>query len=221
MIVELPLENRDIDIVLDLLAPRAATAGFATQAAAGAIDLARPDMLLRGARSAFEARRWSGDPVASAVLALVPEAWSDAAIEALHETILARRPKMGCREPTLLLHACVAEAFAAEEIGRAVVLLAALHHIQAEEAETLSALALCAARLGRFEEALLLANECLKLPQKHPRAYCIAGFCELERGNRKAAQSLLAVGARIARGRPDFAEMLRAAQRVLLILHFA
>lgn len=221
MVVELPLEIRDIDIVLDLLAPRAAVAGLATPAVAGAIDLTRADVVLRGARGAFEARQWSGDPVASAVLALLRDDWSDGAIEALHGTIIARRSDMDCGEPSLLLHACVAEAFAAEDIGRAAVLLATLHHLQADEAETLSALALCAARLGHFAQALLLANECLKLPQKHPRAYCIAGFCELERGNRKAAQSLLAVGARIARGRPDFAEMLRAAQRVLLILHFA
>ncbi|QOZ76304.1 hypothetical protein XH83_13125 [Bradyrhizobium sp. CCBAU 53351] len=221
MIVELSLESRDIDIVLDLLAPRAAGVGFAMPAIAGAIDLTRPDLVLRGARSAFEARRWSGDPVASAVLALVRDDWSDDAIEGLHETIAARRADMECGEPSLLLRDCVAEAFAAESIGRAAVLLATLLHLEVDEAETLSALALCAARLGRFEEALLLANECLKLPQKHPRAYCIAGFCELDRGNRKAAQSLLAVGARIARGRPDFAEMLRAAQRVLLILHFA
>ncbi|GMO22306.1 hypothetical protein [Bradyrhizobium sp. TM233] len=219
--MELSLENRDIEIVLDLLAPRAAGAGFAAPATAGAIDPTRPDIVLRGARGAFEARRWSGDPVASAVLALIRGDWSDDAIAALHETIVARQADIGCREPSLLLHDCAAEAFAADKIGCAAVLLATLLHLQVEQAETLSALALCAARLGQFDEALLLANECLKLPHKHPRAYCIAGFCELERGNRKAAQSLLAVGARIARGRPDFAEMLRAAQRVLLILHFA
>ncbi|PDT90837.1 hypothetical protein CO669_07630 [Bradyrhizobium sp. Y36] len=221
MVVELSLENRDIDIVLDLLAPRAAVAGLATPAVTGTIDLTRPDIVLRGARGAFEARRWSGDPVAAAVLALVRDEWTDDAVEALHHMIVARREDRGCGEPSLLLRACAAEAFAADQIGRAAVLLATLHHLQADDAEAFSALALCAARLGQFDEALLLANECLKLPQKHPRAYCIAGFCELERGNRKAAQSLLAVGARIARGRPDFAEMLRAAQRVLLILHFA
>jgi hypothetical protein len=66
-----------------------------------------------------------------------------------------------------------------------------------------------------------LAPAVLPCLLKHPRAYCIAGFCELERGNRKAAQSLLALGARIARKRPEFAEDLRAAQRILLILHFS
>jgi len=85
----------------------------------------------------------------------------------------------------------------------------------------LSGLALCGVRLGQFGEALTLATACLNLPEKHPRAYCIAGFCELERGNRKAAQSLLALGARIARKRLEFAEDLRAAQRILLILHFS
>ena len=37
----------------------------------------------------------------------------------------------------------------------------------------------------------------------------------------RLAQSLLALGARIARKRPEFAEDLRAAQRVLLLLHFS
>jgi hypothetical protein len=56
---------------------------------------------------------------------------------------------------------------------------------------------------------------------KHPRAYYITGFCELQRGNRKNAQSHLAMAARMARRRPEFRDDLRAAQRLLLILHYA
>jgi len=61
----------------------------------------------------------------------------------------------------------------------------------------------------QVDEAFTLANECLKLPMKRPRAYRIAGFCELERAIARP------------RSRPEFAEDLRAAQPVLLILHFS
>jgi hypothetical protein len=78
----------------------------------------------------------------------------------------------------------------------------------------------CGTRLGKFDEAFILATACLNLSVEHPRAFFVARFCKLKRGNRKAAQSPLATAARIARKLPEFRADLRAAQRLLLILHF-
>ncbi len=119
------------------------------------------------------------------------------------------------------LYDLAAAEFEAGRASQAAVFLGAILTSKPDDSEALSALALCAARLGMFDEALSIATHCLDLGDKHPRAYCVAGYCELERGNRKAAQSLLAMAARISRNRPECKNDLQAAQRLLLILHFA
>ena len=220
---ESKLEAQDIEIMMSLLTPRAANAPSAGDfRAADANEAARVISCVLTARGEFERRRMADDAVASAILALGATAWADKGIADV-EAAIAGQPVGGDSDENRmasLIHDCAVNGLKTGHIERAAVLLATMQHLGMEEAEALSGLALCGARLGKFDEALTLATECLKLPVKHPRAYCIAGFCELERGNRKAAQSFLALGARIARSRPEFAEDLRAAQRVLLILHF-
>lgn len=217
------MEAQDIEIMMGLLTPRAASAGSAGDfRTAGALEAARVISHVRTARDEFERRREAGDAVASAVLMLGATEWADEGLADIEAAIAGQRVSGAFEANRIapLVHDCAVDGLKTGHIDRAAVLLATLQHLKTEEAEALSGLALCAARLGKFDEALTLATECLRLPVKHPRAYCIAGFCELERGNRKAAQSFLALGARIARSRPEFAEDLRAAQRVLLILHF-
>jgi Flp pilus assembly protein TadD len=231
------LEVQDLEIMLGLLTPR--TIGVRsgkTARPAVAADAFTVVALLRMAREDFERRRAAGEAVAAAILALAADAWSEGALADIQANLDAQGciNDAGDAASTLgadvdantdgvasFIHDLAVDNFKTGYIARSVVFFATLVKLAAQEAEALSGLALCGVRLGRFAEALTLAMACLDLPEKHPRAYCIAGFCELERGNRKAAQSLLALGARIARKRPEFAEDLRAAQRVLLILHFA
>jgi hypothetical protein len=185
---------------------------------------------VRAAGAEFQRRLATGDSVAKAILALAANAWAEQELADIGAAIDERRiggnpVQTSANADTdwiaLFIHDLAVEGFQSGHNERAAALFATLLHLEKQQAEALSGLALCGVRRGQFAEALTLATECLKLPEKHPRAYCIAGFCELERGNRKAAQSLLALGARIARKRPEFAEDLRAAQRILLILHFS
>jgi hypothetical protein len=236
--VQAILKAQDLDIMMGLLAPQPKGPAPAYPAGEeGDSSAAQLASLIRAAREAFERRNAGGDAVAAAIMTISAGAWADSRIASL-----ARRAAAGAvsgeqlaaqltgkQEPSRgkldiaahIFYDLAAQEFGAGKLGRAAVLLAALFHWAMDEVEALSSLAVCAASLGRFPEALLLANECLKLPQKHPRAYCLAGLCELERGNRKAAQSLLALAARLARTRPEFRKDLQAAQRLLLILHFA
>jgi tetratricopeptide (TPR) repeat protein len=113
------------------------------------------------------------------------------------------------------------DSVAAGHIETAIVLLGALLHWKTAEADGLLGLAVCAARQERYDAALTLANECLRLGTDHPRAYCIAGLCELKRGDRRAAQNFLAAAARMARRAPIYRDELRAAQRLLIMMHFS
>jgi Flp pilus assembly protein TadD len=195
-----------------------------------AADAAQVMTCIRAAGAEFQRRLAAGDPVAKAILTLAGDAWAERGLADIEAAIGERRSGANSAQGSaiadtdriaLFIHDLAVEGFQSGHIERAVVLFATLLHLEKQQAEALSGLALCGVRRGQFEEALTLATQCLNLPEKHPRAYCIAGFCELERGNRKAAQSLLALGARIARKRPEFVEDLRAAQRILLILHFS
>jgi|GEM_PF-3181021 len=80
-------------------------------------------------------------------------------------------------------------------------------------------LALCAARHGDWDDALVLALEARRAAPGQPRASCLAGLCELERGNRRNSQTHLATAARLARSNPAYGEDLRLAQRALLLMH--
>jgi tetratricopeptide (TPR) repeat protein len=91
----------------------------------------------------------------------------------------------------------------------------------AGRSEIAAALAICAARMERYDTAVTLAELCLRDNDQHPRMLFIAGFCELKRGNRRASKTYLAKAARLARSRSEFRADQRAAQRLLLILQFA
>jgi hypothetical protein len=227
----LQLEAQDIEIMLGLLTPRApgvpSTGDTRFTQAAGAAQVMS---CVRAAGAEFQRRLATGDSVAKAILALAANAWAEQELADIGAAIDERRiggnpVQTSANADTdwiaLFIHDLAVEGFRSGHIERAAALFATMLHLEKQQAEALSGLALCGVRRAQFAEALTLATECLKLPEKHPRAYCIAGFCELERGNRKAAQSLLALGARIARKRPEFAEDLRAAQRILLIHHFS
>lgn len=86
-------------------------------------------------------------------------------------------------------------------------------------AKALLDLALCAARHGDWDDAVILALESRRAAPGQPRASCLAGLCERERGNRRAAQTHLATAARLARSNPAHGEDLRLAQRALLLMH--
>jgi Flp pilus assembly protein TadD len=226
----LALEAQDIEIMMGLLTPRTTRADQVRSApGVSTAEAGRVIALVRNARDAFERWRGEGDAVAVAILTLGSPAWTEEGVADIQAAIKEHTDSGADKSENSaeikwiasFIHDFAVESFRNGHVNRAAVLFGTLLHLKMEEAESLSGLALCGVRLNRFDDALMLANECLKLPVKHPRAYCIAGFCELERGNRKAAQSLLALGARIARNRPEFAEDLRAAQRVLLVLHFA
>ena len=173
------------------------------------------------ARAALEGRARDGNAVAAAVAGLGP-AWAE--LEGLVEADAGEASALPPVQSDVFaqtLYDAAAESVAEGRINRAVAILASLLHAHPGEADALVGLAVCAARLSAWDAALLLANECIDLSAKHPRAYYVAGFCELSRGNRKAAQSYLAMAARMARRRPEFRDDLRTAQRLLLILHYA
>ena len=120
-----------------------------------------------------------------------------------------------------LLYDAAAAAVARGRLDEAIALLAGLMPLAGRRLDALLGLSVCAARLGCYEDALILALASRGSGPGHPRASCVAGLCELERGNRRAAQAYLAVAARLARGRPDCRDDLRQAQRTLLLMHIA
>jgi Flp pilus assembly protein TadD len=215
------LEPQDFDIIIDLLRPLAGAGGYAPESERVrdfASRTAAP--LIDEALKHFERCSARGDAVAASILSLASPARSGIADG--EDRAIANESRLEEDDPaSSLLVELAAQAFDASRINEAAAYLAALQYLGLNEAEALSGLALCAARLGQFDEALFLAQECLKLPEKHPRAYCVAGYCELEKGRRKDAQAHLAMAARLARSRPEFKRDLQAAQRLLLILHYS
>ncbi len=160
----------------------------------------------------LERRRIEGDDIAAAVLRLLPD-WT---VEAL-PVATGDREAVSARA---LYDAAAAELDAGHP-ERAAARLSGLLDSDVSRADALCGLAVVCMRTQNYDDALVLANKCIELQVTNPRALCIAGFCELKRGNRKAAQTLLARVARIARKLPEFREDMRAAQRMLLNLHFA
>lgn len=120
-----------------------------------------------------------------------------------------------------LLYARAAAVVAEGRITEALAPLAALAGTPGHRVEALLGLAVCATRLACYEDALILAEESRRLGPSHPRASCVAGLCELELGNRRAAQGHLAAAARLARRDAAYGEDLRLAQRALLLMHLA
>jgi hypothetical protein len=83
------------------------------------------------------------------------------------------------------------------------------------------ALAICAARLRKFEAARDLAVASLECNPRYPRTLCVLGICDLLRGSKAEAQGRLALAARLARGHPEYREDMRTAQKLLLIRHLS
>ncbi len=161
---------------------------------------------------------------AAAVARLVAQHGSDVDLAAdwLADRMAVRAA--GEPDPGAWLRLLYEAAGAALEDGRpgeAITLLCTLAAAPGGRADGWIGLAVCGARLACYEDALVLALECRGLRPAHPRPSCIAGLCELERGNRRAAQAYLASAARLARGRREFSEDLRQAQRTLLLMHLA
>ncbi len=125
------------------------------------------------------------------------------------------------RPGAAVLYGCAEAAAADHRLGEAGIGLAALLEPPAVRVYGLVGLAVCAARLGRFDDALALAVESFGPEVGHPRSYCIAGLCEMKRGHRRAAQTYLSGASRIARRDPDHADDLRLAQRLLLLMHLS
>jgi tetratricopeptide (TPR) repeat protein len=151
-----------------------------------------------------------------------------ALIELLSAAILSLLPEMHAERVGALGRECPGELYSAavalvsaDRVEDAVLLLAALLDEPGGRADALVGLAVCAFRLEVYDAALTIAVESLVGDVKHPRACCIAGLCELERGDRKAAQNYFAAAARLARARPEFRNDLQTAQRALLLMHLS
>lgn len=118
-----------------------------------------------------------------------------------------------------ICYECASEAIEAGRIGEAAVGLVALLGAPDTRSDALLELAVCATRLDRFDDGLVLALASCQDALGHPRAYVVAGLCELQRGNRRTAQTYLAGASRIARRHAEYGEDLRMAQRLLLLMH--
>jgi hypothetical protein len=173
------------------------------QAATAALSLARPDpegaatLVAAKANTMARPKQSAGKLVAGDENAIAPE-----------DTLVR------------FLHWVAEEEFGASRAESAAILLSSLLFEDELGPDPTLGLAICAVRLGRLNEAFALATESLRRGSKHPRAFCIAGLCELDRGDRGAAQHHLAIATRVARSRPEFRDDMRMAQRLLLILNF-
>lgn len=186
---------------LDLPAP-GADAGAARRFAAGSL-------------SSLQRRADDGRPEAEAVFSLLGTDAAGAA-EAFAALWSAQA---GADAAGGGLYGLAASADAEGQTGDAVTILAVLAGAGGPQHDALLGLAVIAARQGRMAEAFDLAGACLEAEDRHPRACSIAGICELERGNKAAAQAALAAASRIARRRPEHARELQIAQRALLLMH--
>lgn len=104
------------------------------------------------------------------------------------------------------------------------LLIAALTDPSADpalEADGCLGLAVLALEARAFEDAALLAERCLQLHCRHPRACAILGFVRAREGRTEEAKTFLAAAARIARRDPRLRGDLDAAQRTLLLLQLA
>lgn len=207
------LRQEDLDLMISLLRPK-----INLDERDGQHKPSEEFEALNIKRQYYEALSVEADPTAKAVLKLTPADWTGLT------SLLAKGAEALDRKPTTaILDKLASDALAEGRHDDAALLLAARLPLAKEKpdiADALSSLALCGVSMGQFEEALKLAKECLAIDPAHPRAHCIAGLCQIQNGNRKLAQTSLALAARIARANPDYVEPLQAAQRLLLILHF-
>lgn len=119
------------------------------------------------------------------------------------------------------IYASATACFESGKIEDAALLFALISTFGEGQAPVLSAMAACACRQTRFQNAYDLATESLSSKERHPRAYLLAGYCALKLKDHKNAKKFLALTSRIARKDPQFAPEQRCAQRELLLLQFA
>lgn len=221
------MASKDVELGQELLAlPTPMAAEPAASAVAGDLPTAaQVETQLRAALAGVRDASDAGSQSRAAALSLLGEG-ADALLPPLAAAIVARRehaPSVAQAGDLWLPPFLYDEAVSAVADGRidvAVTALAASLHWKAAEADALLALALCAVRLERYDPALTLALDRMRLEPEHPRALCIVGLCELKRGDRRAAQNYLAAAARLARRNVAFREELRASQRLLILMHF-
>ncbi|WP_294641438.1 hypothetical protein [uncultured Aureimonas sp.] len=107
---------------------------------------------------------------------------------------------------------------AAGRLADAGALLGDLLDDPAQEEAACLGLAVLALERPTLDEAGGLARHCLDRGSRVPRACAIAGLEAFETGDETGAQRLLSAAARLARGRAEWADDLRGAQRVLLLM---
>lgn len=181
-----------------------------------------PDDFVSRGLGALERLASAGEQVGVAAEALLAEALGDG-----DRAIVAERLRLELQvapEPPNRLvgaHQLAASKVAGRRYGDAAFLLSLMLGWKAGLFDGLLGLASVAATLGRVESARLFAREAIKTGVRHPSAYRIAGLMELEAGERRAAQSMLAIAARLARNDPRFRDDLHDAQRALLLMHLS
>jgi len=191
------------------------------------------EALFRG-RMRYLRGLFAGTPAGTALGELLPRNHGKLLLPAIAKTleaesrgtavVRARNPaapelNIQAFEPSLYGYAH--DAVSAGRFDDAIVALGLVASSATGRGDGLLGLAICAVRLQRYEAARALAAESLKHRPNHPRACCIIGLAALERGDRKIAQHQLAMAARMARRQPEFRDELRAAQRLLLMMHIA
>jgi hypothetical protein len=108
------------------------------------------------------------------------------------------------------------------EYSRAGAGFAALALSGVHTAPALYGVALALEKLGAYAEAEELATFVSELPgYNDPRAAALAGYTAFQRRQSKTARVHLARAARLARLHPEFRNVQRFAQRVLLMQQFA
>lgn len=124
---------------------------------------------------------------------------------------------LGADDAVEVLYERARVAFADDRFTQAAGLLCSLLVQQREPVDALLGLSICALRTRHYGEASVLAQDALLRGHRHPRAYCVLGVSELLQGNTSAAKDQLAMAARLGRGRPEFRDDLRLAQKALLL----
>ena len=112
-------------------------------------------------------------------------------------------------------------AFKRGQIAEAVRAFAVMASQAELQASALAGLAACACFQGKYDIALLFAQESIECKEHHPRIYLIAGYSALKSGDKKTAKRQLALTTRLARGDTRDRDAQRCAQRELLLMQLA
>ena len=159
----LQLEAQDIEIMLGLLTPRATGVPSAGETRfTPAVDAAQVMSCVREAGAEFQRRLATGDPVAKSILTLAVNAWAEQGLADIQAAIGERRiggnPVQTSANADTdwiapFIHDLAVEGFQSGHNERAAALFATLLHLEKQQAEALSGLALCGVRRGQFAEA--------------------------------------------------------------------